>query len=113
MISFSISLSWCKFHTVLIQDQADYTKVKVDAPFKRRHYCSTGNFYFNSWDHVKMNIAFVANSGHFDNEFDSTGPEGLERVKVENFKPQVDRFVFPDGHCSITSRTRGCPSLIC
>merc|ERR1719387_2109956 len=24
--------------------------------------------------------------------------EGLEGMKVENIKPQVDRFVFPDGH---------------
>merc|ERR1719223_1243683 len=26
------------------------------------------------------------------------GLEGFEGIKVENIKPQVDRFVFPDGH---------------
>merc|ERR1712107_158057 len=26
------------------------------------------------------------------------GLEGLEGMKVDNIKPQVDRFVFPDGH---------------
>merc|ERR1711935_387774 len=31
-------------------------------------------------------------------EIDIAGLEGLEGIKVENIKPQVDRFVFPDGH---------------
>merc|ERR1712045_53147 len=31
-------------------------------------------------------------------EIDMAGLEGLEGIKVENIKPQVDRFVFPDGH---------------
>merc|ERR1711874_585934 len=26
------------------------------------------------------------------------GLEGSEGIKIENIKPQVDRFVFPDGH---------------
>jgi len=36
--------------------------------------------------------------GHFDNEIDMAGLEALSGMKVENIKPQVDRFVFPDGH---------------
>merc|ERR1711971_703066 len=36
--------------------------------------------------------------GHFDNEIDMAGLEGFPGIKVENIKPQVDRFVFPDGH---------------
>merc|ERR1711964_581837 len=31
-------------------------------------------------------------------EIDMAGLEGFEGIKVENIKPQVDRFVFPDGH---------------
>merc|ERR1712178_521420 len=42
--------------------------------------------------------AIVGNIGHFDNEIDMAGLEGFEGIKVENIKPQVDRFVFPDGH---------------
>lgn len=42
------------------------------------------------------NNAIVGNIGHFDNEIDM---EGVMKVaKRENIKPQVDRFVFPDGH---------------
>merc|ERR1712008_602540 len=33
-----------------------------------------------------------------DNEIDMAGLEKLEGIKVENIKPQVDRFIFPDGH---------------
>merc|ERR1712107_140452 len=32
------------------------------------------------------------------NEIDMAGLENTEGIKVENIKPQVDRFVFPDGH---------------
>ena len=34
----------------------------------------------------------------FDNEIDMDGLEKFPGMKVENIKPQVDRFVFPDGH---------------
>merc|ERR1712070_678221 len=64
-------------------------------------FCSsTGNFNIITLDHMsKMkNNAIVGNIGHFDNEIDMAGIEGFPGIKVENFKPQVDRFVFPDGH---------------
>merc|ERR1712147_63964 len=37
------------------------------------------------------------NIGHFDNEIDMAGLEGFPGIKVESIKPQVDRFVFPNG----------------
>merc|ERR1711872_1094323 len=51
-------------------------------------------------EHMKKmkNNAIIGNIGHFDNEIDMAGLEKLEGIKVENIKPQVDRFVFPDGH---------------
>merc|ERR1712056_78099 len=51
-------------------------------------------------EHMKKmkNNAIVGNIGHFDNEIDMAGLEGFAGIKVENIKPQVDRFVFPDGH---------------
>jgi adenosylhomocysteinase len=45
--------------------------------------------------------AIVGNIGHFDNEIDIAGlgaVEGIERVTI---KPQVDKWVFPDGHAVI------------
>merc|ERR1712025_1246749 len=61
---------------------------------------ATGNFNIITLEHMKKmkNNAIVGNIGHFDNEIDMAGLEGLAGIKVENIKPQVDRFVFPDGH---------------
>jgi len=61
---------------------------------------ATGNFNIITLEHMKKmkNNAIVGNIGHFDNEIDMAGIEGMEGIKVENIKPQVDRFVFPDGH---------------
>jgi len=61
---------------------------------------STGNFNIITLEHMKgmKNNAIVGNIGHFDNEIDMAGLEGLAGIKCENIKPQVDRFVFPDGH---------------
>jgi adenosylhomocysteinase len=45
--------------------------------------------------------AIVGNIGHFDNEIDMAGlakTDGVERI---NIKPQVDEWVFPDGHAII------------
>merc|ERR1711964_122973 len=51
-------------------------------------------------EHMKKmkNNAVVGNIGHFDNEVDMAGLEAIPGIKCENIKPQVDRFVFPDGH---------------
>jgi len=61
---------------------------------------ATGNFNIITLEHMKKmkNNAIVGNIGHFDNEIDMAGLEKTEGIKVENIKPQVDRFVFPDGH---------------
>jgi len=61
---------------------------------------ATGNFEIITLEHMKKmkNNAIVGNIGHFDNEIDMAGLEGFAGIKVENIKPQVDRFVFPDGH---------------
>merc|ERR1712086_437452 len=61
---------------------------------------ATGNFDIITIAHMKKmkNNAIVGNIGHFDNEIDMAGIEGFPGIKVENIKPQVDRFVFPDGH---------------
>jgi len=42
--------------------------------------------------------AIVCNIGHFDNEIQVSRLEALPGIRVENVKPQVDEYVFPDGH---------------
>jgi len=60
---------------------------------------TTGNFNIIKVEQMKMmkNNAIVGNIGHFDNEIDMAGLEGTPGIKVENIKPQVDRFVFENG----------------
>ena len=45
--------------------------------------------------------AIVGNIGHFDNEIDMAGLAATPGVKRINVKPQVDEWVFPDGHTII------------
>jgi len=61
---------------------------------------TTGNKDIIMVDSMKKmkNNAIVGNIGHFDNEIDMAGLEGFPGIKREQIKPQVDRFVFPDGH---------------
>merc|ERR1711990_1316489 len=61
---------------------------------------TTGNFKIITLEHMKKmkNNAIVGNIGHFDNEIEMEALEKFPGIKVENIKPQVDRFVFPDGH---------------
>jgi len=79
------------FQVVTMDEAVGYTDIFVS---------STGNFNIITLDHMKKmkNNAIVGNIGHFDNEIDMAGVEGFPGIVVENIKPQVDRFVFPDGH---------------
>ena len=45
--------------------------------------------------------AIVGNIGHFDNEVDMAGLQRMSDVQRITIKPQVDEFVFPDGHSVI------------
>ncbi len=45
--------------------------------------------------------AIVCNIGHFDSEIDVAWLEAQPGVTELNIKPQVDKFIFPDGHCII------------
>ncbi len=45
--------------------------------------------------------AIVGNIGHFDNEIDMAGLASLPGIRRINVKPQVDEWVFPDGHTVI------------
>ena len=45
--------------------------------------------------------AIVGNIGHFDNEIDMAGLAQVPGVERVNIKPQVDKWIFPDGHAVI------------
>ncbi len=64
---------------------------------------ATGNFNIITADAMaKMkHQAIVGNIGHFDNEIDMAGLFKMSDVQRVNIKPQVDEFVFPDGHSVI------------
>ena len=61
---------------------------------------TTGNKGIITADHMgrMKHQAIVGNVGHFDNEIDMAGIEKMSDVMRINIKPQVDEFVFPDGH---------------
>jgi adenosylhomocysteinase len=62
---------------------------------------ATGNKGVILAEHIgrMKNQAIVCNIGHFDNEIDMAGLAKVRGVRRENIKPQVDKWVFPDGHC--------------
>ena len=64
---------------------------------------ATGCYDVITVDHMsKMkHQAIVGNIGHFDNEIDMAGLMGLPGITRKTIKPQVDEFVFPDGHSII------------
>jgi adenosylhomocysteinase len=45
--------------------------------------------------------AIVGNIGHFDNEIDMAGLAKIPGVVRRNIKPQVDEWVFADGHSTL------------
>jgi adenosylhomocysteinase len=61
---------------------------------------ATGNRDIITLDHIlKMkDQAIVCNIGHFDNEIQVDRLNEMNGVRKINIKPQVDKYVFPDGH---------------
>jgi adenosylhomocysteinase len=64
---------------------------------------ATGNFNIITAEHMgrMKHQAIVGNIGHFDNEIDMAGLAKIDGVERVNIKPQVDKWVFPDGHAII------------
>ena len=61
---------------------------------------ATGNKDVVTVEHMARmkNQAILGNIGHFDNEIDMAGLARYPGVRRINIKPQVDQWVFPDGH---------------
>jgi adenosylhomocysteinase len=64
---------------------------------------TTGNKNIITADHMSRmkHQAIVGNIGHFDNEIDMAGLAAIPGIKKVNVKPQVDEWIFPDGHTII------------
>ncbi len=64
---------------------------------------ATGNRDIVTVDHMRRmkHNAVVGNIGHFDNEIDMAGLAREPGVRREQVKPQVDQWVFADGHAII------------
>jgi adenosylhomocysteinase len=82
------------YQVATIEDALPYADIFVTA---------TGNKDIITADHMsKMkHQAIVGNIGHFDNEIDMAGLAAIPGIKRINVKPQVDEWVFPDGHTII------------
>ncbi|HEY4397434.1 MAG TPA: adenosylhomocysteinase [Acidimicrobiia bacterium] len=64
---------------------------------------ATGNTNIITVEHMSRmkHDAIVGNIGHFDDEIDMAGLAAVPGIKRVNIKPQVDEWVFPDGHSII------------
>jgi adenosylhomocysteinase len=82
------------YEVVTLDDVVDRADVFVTA---------TGNKDIITADHMARmkHQAIVGNIGHFDNEIDIAGLARVDGVERINIKPQVDEWVFPDGHAVI------------
>jgi len=61
---------------------------------------TTGNCDIITINHMEKmkDQAIVCNIGHFDNEIQVDALNDFKGIKKVNIKPQVDKYVFPDGH---------------
>jgi adenosylhomocysteinase len=82
------------YQVATIDDVIDQVDIFVTA---------TGNKDILTAEHMaKMkHQAIVGNIGHFDNEIDMAGLATTPGIRRVNVKPQVDEWVFPDGHTII------------
>ena len=77
------------------------TTVEDALPFANIYVTTTGNCEIITSDHMaKMkDQSIVCNIGHFDNEIQVERLNNYAGIKRVNIKPQVDKYIFPDGHC--------------
>jgi adenosylhomocysteinase len=69
-------------------------------PEANLYVTTTGNCDVITVEHLnKMkDQAIVCNIGHFDNEIQVSAFEAQPGITKRNIKPQVDEYIFPDGH---------------
>ena len=64
---------------------------------------ATGNADIITVKHMAQmkDHSIVCNIGHFDNEIQVYDLYKVKGIKHVNIKPQVDKYIFPDGHCIV------------
>ena len=79
------------FEVLTVEDVVEKADIFVTA---------TGNRDVITIEHMERmkNNAIVCNIGHFDNEIQVDKLKSYPGIKRQNIKPQVDRYIFPDGH---------------
>ncbi len=79
----------------------EITTLEDALPEGNIYVTTTGNKDVITAEHIsKMkDEAIVCNIGHFDNEIQVEQLNNWPGVKKINIKPQVDKYVFPDGKC--------------
>ena len=79
------------YEVTTVEDALDKAQIFVTA---------TGNCHIITLEHMQKmkDQSIVCNIGHFDNEIEMDRLEKCPGVKTYNIKPQVDGWVFPDGH---------------
>jgi len=82
------------YSVVTIEDALPYADIYVTA---------TGNKDVIRVEHMEKmkDQAIVCNIGHFDNEIQVNKLEEYPGIKKVTIKPQVDQYIFPDGHSII------------
>jgi adenosylhomocysteinase len=82
------------YQVVRLQDVIDTADIFITA---------TGNKDVITAEHMSQmkHQAIVGNIGHFDNEIEMAALERVPRIRRIQIKPQVDEWVFPDGHSVI------------
>jgi len=87
----ALQASMSGFEVAPVEDALSRAEIFVSA---------TGNCEIITVEHMAhmRNNAIVCNIGHFDNEIDVAGLKAYPGINVVNIKPQVDRYIFPDGH---------------
>ena len=80
------------YQVTTIEDALEYGNIYVTC---------TGNKDVITLEHMKKmkDQSIVCNIGHFDNEIQVTELDNDPTVKKINIKPQVDKYIFEDGHC--------------
>jgi len=79
------------------------TTIEDALPYAEVYVTATGNTGIITAEHMsKMrHNSIVCNIGHFDCEIDVAGLKKWSGVQKKNIKPQVDQYIFPDGHAII------------
>jgi len=82
------------YEVVRVEDVLDKAEIFVTC---------TGNVDIITIEHMKhmRHNSIVCNIGHFDNEIQVKALKEFPGIKRINIKPQVDQYVFPDGHAII------------